>query len=99
MTSQIQPVHVRLAQITARSPHFAFFSDHLVASFYATICSAAHVRFATSYLRMSSKKAKQGPYPIVVWSANNKRLIWMIFTVLKKTIPYGEEFGLGKEIL
>lgn len=33
---------------------------------------------------MSSKKAKQGPYPTVVWSANNKRLIWMIFTVLEE---------------
>lgn len=32
----------------------------------------------------SSKKAKQGPYPTVVWSANNKRLIWIVFTVLEE---------------
>ena len=64
--------------------HLTTHPTHLAASIYATICSAAQVRFATSHLRMSSKKAKQGLYPTVVWSANNKGLIWMIFTILEE---------------
>ena len=38
-----------------------------------------------SALTMPPKKSKsESLYPTVIWSANNKRLIWMIFTVLEE---------------
>lgn len=41
--------------------------------------------YVSIYLPISTMPPRQeSAYPIVIWSANNKRLIWMIFTILEE---------------